>query len=124
MEAMTTEQENRIIEQAVRILEARKDERAKDLAYQLGDRVSIDLHRLVFWSAYILGAMDAATRLRPYVEWNARGDEKAYRDAEMDLVTKDRRSLDRFLGHHRIGYRNHQRDKKGRLVHCEAYFID
>ena len=51
-------------------------------------------------------------------------EERIYLKAEYDLIMSDLGNTDKWLQGYYIGYRNHQRDKKGKLVAVEAYFID
>ena len=52
-------------------------------------------------------------------------DNKVYRDAVFRLITSDLRYMGMFLTEsHDIYYRNHKRDKKGKLISCEAYFAE
>lgn len=50
-------------------------------------------------------------------------DERIYLKAEYDLIMSDLGNTDKWLQGYRIGYRNYQKDKKGKLISCEAYFI-
>lgn len=112
--------EKKTIERALQILEAHGDERAKRFAVE--NEVKIDLHKMVFYAAYYQGALMAAKRLTPYIEWNPRGDDRVYRDAELALITQSKRSMELFMDGTPVRYRNHERDKKGKLIKCEAYF--
>lgn len=84
------------------------------------------MNDLEYYGAFHLGALIAANKIiDDYVKPSYTGENKVYRDAELRLITKDKRSMQLWLeGTHRIGYRNHERDKKGKLVRCEAYFIE
>lgn len=50
-------------------------------------------------------------------------DERIYLKAEYDLIMSDLKNTDKWIQGYRIGYRNYQKDKKGKLISCEAYFI-
>lgn len=72
----------------------------------------------------------AGIRLGVRAFWNALQDiklpkdEKIYLKAEYDLIMSDLGNTDKWIQGYRIGYRNYQKDKKGELISCEAYFID
>lgn len=112
---MTREEEDKIIAQVQGILERR-------MAVQTD--IKINLQNLVHYSAYYQGARNAADRLIPYVVRNFRGDEKVYIKAELDLVISNLRNIQLWLDGTQIRYRNHERDKKGKLTKCEAYFVE
>ena len=113
-------EEEKIVERALAILEAHQDERAKRFAIE--NEVKIDLHKMVYYAAYYQGALMAAKELMGYAKWNAKGDDRVYRDAELALITQSKRTMELFMDGTPIRYRNHERDKKGKLVKCEAYF--
>ena len=112
--------EKKTIERALAILERNEDERAKRFAIE--NEVKIDLHKMVYYAAYYQGALMAAKELMPYAKWNAKGDDRVYRDAELALITQSKRTMELFMDGTPIRYRNHERDKKGKLTKCEAYF--
>jgi len=51
-------------------------------------------------------------------------DDAIYTKAELDLVLSSKDCTRKFLQGDRIGYRNHKRNAKGKLVSCEAYWLD
>lgn len=112
---MTREKEDKIIAQAQDILERR-------MAVETD--IKINLQNLVYYSAYYQGARNVAEKLIPYVMQNYRGDEKVYIKAELDLITSSLRNMQFWLDETQIRYRNHERDKKGKLTKCEAYFVE
>jgi len=79
-----------------------------------------------YYGAYYLGALLAAKKvIEQYVNKPWQGENKVYREAELTLITRDKRSMQLFMGGvYDICYRNHERDKKGKLIKCEAYFAD
>lgn len=81
---------------------------------------------IVTYGAYYLGALTAANKfIEQYICKSWTGENKVYRDAEIRLITKDKRSMQMFLdGVYDIMYRNHKRNAKGKLISCEAYFAD
>lgn len=78
------------------------------------------------------GARDMLLRLRenflceePHkVEFKVRKEDKIYNKAILDLILYNQDATDRFLSHDydEIRFTDHERDKKGRLVKCRAYF--
>ena len=113
---MTREHEDKIIQQAQDIL-ARRMAVEKD--------IKINLQNVMYYGAYLLGAQMAANKLIPYVMQNYRGDDKVYIKAELDTITSSKRNMQLWLdGTTRIAYRNHKRDKKGKLESCECYFVE
>ena len=50
-------------------------------------------------------------------------DSKVYHDAIVRLILDNLDNTQKFLMKKPIGYRNHVRDKKGKLISCEAYFM-
>lgn len=112
---MTSEQEDRIIRDARDILERRM---------AVEKDIKVNLQNLVQYGAYLMGALDVAKTIISYVNWNAKGDERVYRDAELALITKSKRTMQLFLDGCDVRYRNWKRNKKGKLESCEAYFVE
>ena len=112
---MTKEQEDMIIKQAQDILERRM---AVDMD------IKINLQKLVYYGAYYQGAIIVAEKLTPYVMQNWRGDDKVYIKAELDTITSSKRNMQLWLDGTQMRYRNHKRDKKGKLESCECYFAE
>ena len=52
-----------------------------------------------------------------------RSEDIVYTKAIVNLLAIDLRNVQEYLLGTNIGFRNHVRDKKGKLVSCEAYFI-
>lgn len=50
-------------------------------------------------------------------------EDKVYTKAMVELLRSDLRNVHEYLLGTNIGFRNHVRDKKGKLVSCEAYFM-
>lgn len=112
---MTKEDEDKIIAQAQNIL-ARRMAVEKD--------IKVNLQNLVQYAAYLMGALDVSKSIISHVNWNAKGEEKVYRDAELALITQSKRTMQLFLDGCDIMYRNWKRNKKGKLESCEAYFVE
>lgn len=112
---MTKEQEDKIIAQAQDILERRM---------AVETELKIDLHKLVYYGAYYMGALSAATKLVDYCKHNWRGDDRAYLDAELRLITSSKRNMQLWLDGTQMGFRNHVRNAKNKLEWCECYFLE
>ena len=52
-----------------------------------------------------------------------RSEDKVYTKAIVNLLISDLRNVQEYLLWTNIGFRNHVRDKKGKLISCEAYFM-
>ena len=52
-----------------------------------------------------------------------RSEDIVYTKAIVNLLAIDLRNVQEYLLGTNIGSRNHVRDKKGKLVSCEAYFV-
>ena len=52
-----------------------------------------------------------------------RYEEMVYTKAIVNLLISDLRNVQEYLLGTNIGFRNHVRDKKGKLMSCEAYFM-
>ena len=52
-----------------------------------------------------------------------RSEEMVYTKAIVNLLISDLRNVQEYWLGTNIGFRNHVRDKKGKLISCEAYFV-
>lgn len=52
-----------------------------------------------------------------------RSEDRVYTKAIVNLLAIDLRNIQEYFLGTNIGFRNHVRDKKGKLVNCEAYFV-
>ena len=52
-----------------------------------------------------------------------RSEDMVYTKAIVNLLASDLRNVQEYLLGTNIGFRNHIRDKKGKLISCEAYFL-
>ena len=112
---MTREREDKIIAQAQNILERRLG---------VNPELKVNFQNVLYYGAYLLGAQMVADELIPYVMKNYRGDDKAYIKAELDMITSSKRNMQLWLDKTPMRYRNHKRNKKGKLESCEAYFVE
>lgn len=112
---MTKEQEDKIIRLAQDILERRM---------AVETNIKVDLRNVAYYGAYLQGAQIVAEKLIPYVLQNYRGDEKVYIKAELDFMLSSKQNMQLWLDGTRMCYRNHKRDKKGKLESVECYFVE
>ena len=52
-----------------------------------------------------------------------RSEDRVYTKAIVNLLASDLKNIQEYLLGTNIGFRNHVRDKKGKLMSCEAYFL-
>ena len=115
---MTKEQEDKIIAQAQDILERRM---------AVEKDIKVNLQNLVYYGAYYMGALDAVQKITPTLFASGRkpkGEDWIYIEAEWKLITQSKRTMQLWLDGTQIRYRNWERDKKGKLTKCEAYFVE
>ena len=54
----------------------------------------------------------------------SKAESEVYRKAVFELITDDLRKTELFVSGADIGFCNHERDKKGKLKKCDAYFFE
>ena len=52
-----------------------------------------------------------------------RSEDRVYTKALVSLLASDLKNIQEYLLGTNIGFRNHIRDKKGKLISCDAYFV-
>ena len=52
-----------------------------------------------------------------------RSEDRVYTKAIVNLLTSDLKNVHEYFIGTNIGFRNHVRDKKGKLISCEAHFV-
>lgn len=84
--------------------------------------IKVNLLNIRDYSAFLQGAR----RVMCYwSEYEHTQDNKAFKDAIVRLITSDLRYMGMFLTEsHEMRFKNHQYDKKGKLVKVEAYFAE
>ena len=113
---MTTEQENKIIQQAQDIL-----------ARRLGadEYLKVSAQTVTYYGAYYLGAVQAVQKVIEHLADNKpKGDDWVYLKAEWDLITKSKRNMQMYLDGEEMRYRNHLTAKNGKLKSVECYFVE
>ena len=80
------------------------------------------------WSNRMQGAREILVKL--YEDDNMilplgakRSEDRVYTKAIVSLLASDLKNIQEYLLGTNIGFRNHIRDKKGKLISCEAYFV-
>lgn len=113
---MTTEQENKIIQQAQDILERR---------FAVGHELKLNAQSVAYYGAYYLGAVTAVQKVIEHLADNKpKGDDWVYLKAEWDLITKSKRNMQMYLDGEEMRYRNHLTAKNGKLKSVECYFVE
>ena len=114
---MTTEQENKIIEQAQDIMARR---------FAVENELKLNAQSVAYYGAYYLGAIQAVQEVtRQLLEGDKpKGEDWIYLKAFWDFITKDKRNMQLFMDGTEMRYRNHQRDKRGKLKSVECYFVE
>lgn len=84
----------------------------------------VSLNNILHWSAYLQGARKAFLMMHETYKAK-KGEDAIYTDAVFKLIISDLRYTGMFLTQSNpICYRNHKRDKKGKLISVEAYFAE
>ena len=113
---MTTEQENKIIE---------KDQDIMARRFAVGGELKLNRQSVAYYGAYYLGAIQAVKRVVSELITNKpKGDDWLYLEALWKCITKDKRHMQMYLDGDEMRYRNHQRDKRGKLKSVECYFVE
>lgn len=82
----------------------------------------VNLQNIIQWSAYMQGARQALLWMLEHEDEFAG---KVYKQAALKLITSELRYVGMFLTQqNQICFRNHKRDKKGKLVSVEVYFAE
>lgn len=87
------------------------------------------LRKLQIWAWYIKGAREMLLRLREHGlcdephDYRVSKEDKITNKAILDLLLSSKENVDRFLMEkYEIRLTDHERDKKGKLIKCRAYF--
>ena len=79
------------------------------------------------WSERMQGAREMLIKLyeddKMILSVGVKREDRVYTKAIVNLLASDLRYVQEYLLGTNIGFRNHVRDKKGKLVSCEAYFV-
>lgn len=85
--------------------------------------IPLNLTNIVQFGAYYQGVLMTLCFVRDNILPLIKGEDKVYMAASLELATKSKDNARRFLEReYDVRYRNHEKDKKGKVVKCEAYF--
>lgn len=114
---MNKEQEDKIIAQAQDILERRM---------AVEKDIKVNLRHIAMYAAHYQGALMAVRKITDsLLNGNKpKRDDWLYLKSEWDLITSDKRNMQLWLDGTEIRYRNHKRNKKGKLESVECYFVE
>ena len=105
---MTTEQEKKVIAQAQAILERRA---------AIDNKLALNANSVAYYGAYYLGAIQAVQDVVGQLLTNKpKGDDWIYQQAFYKLITSSKRNMQLYLDGTEMRYRNHEHNKKGKLV--------
>jgi len=98
---------------------------ARQLACEMIDKgISVPIDRVQVYGGFCRGLQDVYKELYPIIIKQSRGEDKVYRQAEYELCMSSAKSCyDFHVGTFKVGYKDFERDKKGRLLRCKAYFF-
>ena len=113
---MNKEQEDKIIAQAQDILERRM---------AVEKDIKVNLRHIAMYSSYYHGALMAVRKVTESLLNNKpKKDDWIYFKAEWEFITSSKRNMQLYLDGTEIRFRNHQRNKKGKLESVECYFVE
>ena len=114
---MTTEQENKIIAKAQDIMARR---------FAVENELKLNAQSVAYYGAYYLGAIQAVQDVTSQLLEGdkPKNEDWVYLKAFWDFITQDKRHMQLFMDGTEMRYRNHQRDKRGKLVSVECYFVE
>lgn len=85
--------------------------------------IPLNLTNVVQFGAYYQGVLMTLCFVRDNVLPMLKGEDKVYMEATFALATKSKDNARRLLERkYVVNFRNHEKDKKGKVVKCEAYF--
>ena len=113
---MTTEQENKIIQQAQDIMARR---------FAVENELKLTSLSVAYYGAYYMGAVMAVRKVVvDLLISKPKGEDWVYLKAFWDCITKNKRNMQMFLDGEEMRYRNHVTAKNGKLKSVECYFVE
>ena len=113
---MTTEWENKIIEQAQDIMARR---------FAVENELKLNTQSVTYYGAYYLGTIQAVQKVVGELTTNKpKGDDWIYLKAFWNCITKSKRNMQMYLDGEEMRYRNHLTAKNGKLKSVECYFVE
>lgn len=102
----------------------------EEIRVALDSVILVELRNVQMYSAYYNGARKAFEMMADEYSFihqsygRTKGETEVYRKAIFDLINEDIRKTEMFLSGENIGFCNHVKDKKGKVVKCDAYFFE
>lgn len=102
----------------------------EEIRLALKDVPMANVRNVQMYSAYYNGMRKAFGMMadeRSFIHQDygkTKAETEVYRKAIFDLITEDIRKTEIFVSGADIGFCNHERDKRGKLVKCDAYFFE
>ena len=125
-----TEQERKVVNHAMKILEQSQDDEARALAVKLLEQgTKVPLQKVQFYAAYCNGLRDGYSRIFDLIQggvWLAKVSKKEmpYFEAEKKLVESCIDACyDYHIGKYDIRYKDKELSKSGKLLACKAVFV-
>lgn len=107
-----------------KLVNIEQDERELAFALDNYDKLRLNMQNVMLYGAYLQGLREGYMHFGKDAIEVMRGDKKVYAKAEYDYCMKSLRNLVNYHQQRYEGrYRNHKRDKKGKLVSCEYYIV-
>lgn len=124
-----TEQERRVVNHAMKILEQSQDDEARVLAVRLLERgTKVPIQKVQHYAAYCKGLREGYSRIFDLIQgggWLAKVSKKEmpYFEAEKNLVESCIDACyDYHIGKYDIRYKDKEFSKNGKLLSCKAVF--
>lgn len=125
-----TEQERRIVNHAMKILEQSQDDEARALAVRLLEQgTKVPLQKVQYYAAYCKGLRDGYSRIFDIIQgggWLAKVSKRdmPYFEAEKNLVESCIDACyDYHMGKYDIMYKDKVLSKSGKLLSCKVVFV-
>lgn len=102
----------------------------EEIRLALASEIEVNLRNVQIYSAYYNGARKVIEMMADENSFihqsygKSSAEDKVYRKAIFDLLKEDVRKTELYMSGADIGFCNHERDKKGKLTKCDAYFYD
>ena len=124
-----TEQERRVVNHAMKILEQSQDDEARELAVKLLEQgKKVPLQKVQFYAAYCNGLRGGYSRIFDLIQgggWLAKvkNNDMPYFEAEKNLIESCIDACyDYHIGKYDIRYKDKEFSKNGKLLSCKAVF--
>ena len=94
--------------------------------FAVENELKLNAQSVTYYGAYYLGAIQAVQEVtRQLLEGDKpKGEQWLYLEAFWKFITKSKRNMQLFMDGTEMRYRNHQRDKRGKLKSVECYFVE